>query len=151
MTEGISFIIAALIRDSARFSNLAPVWNTVAINQANKATRLDSTSHCKLNMRHLFNMGHFIAMPYNQKDVDSTRIDGCLARHRDIKFLQQHITPSENKTDMRQAISGQPNLELQYDNLCQGHSRRFNDTGLHGPDTGRLTVSHHLNRVTHHS
>lgn len=97
MTEGISFIMAALIQDSARFSNLAPVLNPAATNQANKATRIDVTSHHKLSMQLSFNMGNFSATHYNQKDVDSTRIDVFLALRRNINSLKQHTVPNENE------------------------------------------------------
>ena len=59
MTEGISFIIAASIRDSARFSYLAPVSNSAATNRTNKVTRTDVTSQHKLSMQLPVNVGNF--------------------------------------------------------------------------------------------
>lgn len=150
MTEGKSFIIAALIRGSARINFLAAVSNCAATNRASKATRCDATSHSLLSMRQPFNVGEFNSTPLNQKDVDTNVIDVFLVCRRYIKPLQQHAMPNENGTGMRQVISRQQHLEIQFNNLFRGHSRRFYETGLHVPETGRLTVSHRQNTVTYH-
>lgn len=150
MAEGNPFIIAALIRVSARINFLATVSKRAATNRANKATRCDATSHSLLSMQHPFNVGNFNSTTFNQKDVDTIVIDVFLACRRYIKSLQQHTMPNENGTGMRQVISRQQHLEIQFNNLFRGHSRRFYETGLHVPETGRLTVSHRPNTVTYH-
>lgn len=110
MTEGKSFIIAALIRGSARINFLAAVSNCAATNRASKATRCDATSYSLLSMRQPFNVGEFNSTPLNQKDVDTNVIDVFLACRRYIKPLQQHTMPNENGTGMRQAMLRQYNL-----------------------------------------